>query len=219
MKKFFCTVLLCTLVFFAFTEAPGNGIGADAAYPSIEKVLKNIDFQAYHIYEMTADDLERLITKSAEIQINIFELFDCMHRYLTAHNFRVRVPGDLLRKINEVYILDGDMVGKLMPFDKLDYLETGVRFNDSQNALDVYLTEKYQADLELGIGFYETHFGFKHVEPLCFYDCFGIKVKTKIFNITKPASKLHLYDRGKGSFHVQGFFRGKHWYLDLIEKR
>lgn len=220
MKRFFCSVLSIVLLFVVFAkENPGIGIGADAAYPYIEKELEAINFKSDLLYTMSNADIKSLVNKSAEIEINIFELLDCMYRYLARRNYRVKILGSELQELNKEYFLDNGMVGRLFPIEKLDYIEAGAVFEKSDNAIDVYLLEKHSADLELGTGFYEKHFGFKKVEPLLFSKCFGIKVKANILNIRLSASKLELYDRGKGSFFVRGFYRGKHWYLDLIKKR
>lgn len=219
-------ILLFTLsVFFLFTvsakEEPGIGIGADIAYPYIEAVLKTMTFPKNTVYTLTDSEVKKLIDKSASIHINMFELVDCLYRYLKKNNYRIKIRGNSLRVLNTEYSLVRYVSAKLLPIDNIDYIETGIIIKSTDNALDVFLLNVYSTDLDFGIGYgvgyYETHFGFKKVEPLLFSDCFGLTVQ--IWGVKHAVSKLHLYDRGKGSFFIKNFFKGKHWYLDLIEKK
>lgn len=215
-------ILLGVCILFAvslFAEKnPGVGMGADAAYPTIEGVLKTMEFKDNEVSILKTEDLEKLIETSAEIEINIFELFDCLCRYLSAHQYRVRIDGSSLLAMKQNYVIDERMIQKLLPIDELEYVETGSCFTDEQNALDIFLRKEVQRDLEIGIGLYQKHFGFKKMEPLLFSKCFGLDVRVKVLNLKMKVSKLHLCDRGKGAFYVKGFYRPKRWYLLPIKK-
>lgn len=218
MKK---TLIFCILTLFGSfllfaKEKPGQGIGADAAFPEITKVMQSFKLVSGEIYIAKDTDVEKLFDKAAEIKINMLELLDCMNRYMIKNNFRVRAFGTTFRNLSHKYKFC-ERTKRLMALEKLDYLETGAVFNTTQNAMDMWLFDEYSTDLELGTGYYQKHFGFKKIEPLFFLDCFGLKVKVWGM-INKTADKIHLYDRGKASFFVKGFYRGKHWHINLIEK-
>ncbi len=220
MKKILlCSLCLCFVAaVFGQQNYDGVGNGPDNAYPIIEEILKKMPLKAGELYEMQDAELEKLVDAGAEIQINLFELLDCMHRYLGVNNFRLRLTGQSMRNLSNRYCLAEGTLEKLLPIALFDYLEVGASFESTQNALDVFLTEKYSADLEIGTGLYETHFGFKKMEPRLFSECFGLTVKAKVLAIKKAASKLSLYENGKGAFYVRGFFKPKRWYLSLITK-
>ncbi|MEL3908957.1 MAG: hypothetical protein P1P64_08135 [Treponemataceae bacterium] len=220
MRKFLLAFLFLSLSFVGFAKSndEGIGIGAEAAFPEIKKILTIIEFPKNQIYEVKDAELELLLAKSAEIEINLFELLNASYRYLNANNFRVKIKGASLRALTNKFCIAEGTMAKLLPIEKIDFLETGAVFGNEQNALDVFLTSKHSSDLELGIGFYEKHFGFKKISSLLFSECFGLKVKTKVLAITKQASKLELYQNGKGAFYVKGFFKPKRWNLSLIRK-
>lgn len=203
---------------FAKSNDEPIGIGAEAAFPEIKKALTIFNFSQNEIYEVKDAELELLLRKSAELEINLFELLNASYRYLNANNFRVKIQGASLRGLaNKFCIAEGTMA-KLLPIEKIDFLETGAVFGNKQNALDIFLTSEHSADLEIGTGFYKKHFGFKKINSLIFSDCFGLKVKSKILAMTMQANKLELYQNGKGAFYVKGFFKPKRWNLSLIRK-
>lgn len=212
-KNFLCVVFLCCAgSIFA------GGIGSDAAYPQIEPILKTIPFTSGEMYELTENEVEQLVGTCAEIEINLFELLDCTYRYVSQHNFRGKISGTALQSLTSTYCIAEGTLAQLLPITKLDYLEIGVPFTDGQNALDVFLSEEHVADLEIGLGYYETHFGFKKISPRLFSQAFGLRVKANIFGIRGTASKIKLYENGKGAFYIKGFYKPKRWNLSLVRK-
>ena len=60
-----------------------DGIGSDAAFPKIQKIMQTINIPQNTVYTLSDSEAEQLIAAAADIKINIFELFDCVYRYLS----------------------------------------------------------------------------------------------------------------------------------------
>lgn len=217
MKKICFYILLLSLSVSSFAEGKSNADEYNKLYSAVENVFESIEIPRGVLYLATDYDVEKLIFVASDLKINLFELFDFSYQYLNKTNRRIKMTGSSLVKLSVKYILADGIMKKLLPLDKIKYIEAGTVLEKEQNPLDVFFTEKYNADFGLGTGFYETHFGFKKIEPLTFSNCFGLSVKPNILNIRLYASKLYLYEKSYGAFYIRGFFKPKRWYFDPIK--
>lgn len=218
MKKlFFASLILIFSFVRIFAEVSYDSIGADAAFPYIEKVLQSVPIPSDKIYICTDEDVEKLIAKTAEVKINIFELLDCTYRYLSKNELRVVIKGSSLKKLTEKFIYGDERILSLIPIPIIEKIETGFSFKPGQKPLQIFLSQKYEKYIEIGTAFYEKEFGFEKMEPHLFLDSYGMKVKK--FNIKLKIKKIHLYESAKGAIYAKGFYKPKKWYLCIVEKK
>ena len=81
--------LLCSLYVF--------GAGADTAYPVLEKMFSEMQIPKSTVYTVTDQDMAAMLDKSVELDINLFELLDCIYRYLAPNHKRFEISGTVLR--------------------------------------------------------------------------------------------------------------------------
>ncbi|PIE98099.1 MAG: hypothetical protein CR988_04845 [Treponema sp.] len=198
-------------------ESEGIGIGSDAAYPHIEKALKELPIKANTIYYASDSDIEKLIGLSADIEINLLELLDCTYRYLNANNMRIQINGSSFQRLLPKFDFGKERVMALLPIHKITKITTGAKLKDTDHALDIYMNSEYIEYIEIGTAMYEPHFGFNKMEPNLFSQAFGMRVKK--WASKKDIEKIHLYDRGKAAIFVKKFFKSKHWYIWLIKRK
>lgn len=219
MKKIYGIGILVFL-FNAFWSsavfADEFGIGSDNAAPIIKELLESLPMEKNKIYVFTDSETEKLIAKAADIKINIFELLDCIYRYLAQNSFRAEIKGSSLQRLLEKFDFGKDRIPALLPIAKIEKMQTGAVFEENQHALDMYLKEPYEKYIEIGIAMYKTRFGFKKIEPNLFSQSFGMQVKK--FGIKKAIEKIHLYENGKGAIYAKGFIKPKRWNLWLITR-
>ncbi|MBO8450485.1 MAG: hypothetical protein IAA96_05200 [Spirochaetes bacterium] len=199
-----------------FTAAGDSRIGPDAAFPYLEAYLEGIPFTPGEVYECSAEELREVLDLAAEIHINVFEIIDCFYRWITPRNIRIAIQGSDLRRMQEEFNLGGKRVQAILALENLQRLETGAKLSAGQEALDLYLTEPYEAYIEIGTAIYETRAGFRSVSPKLFDDAYGITVKK--FFIKTPLVKLELFAPGKGAIYVKAISRPKRWNLDVVTK-
>ncbi len=208
--------LILLILFFSSLQIFSIGIGSDEAFPKIQELLKNIEIPQNQIYTCTDKEVEKLISSAAEIQINVFELIDCVYRYLSKNEMRIEIKGSSLQKLMTEYDYGGPRVLAIMPIQLVKTIYLGHVFTEEQKALEVYLTEEYENYIEIGTALYEKEFGFKTLKPNLFTDSYGMKVKK--FGIKLRIKKIHLYEPGLGAIYARGFFKPKKWNLWLITK-
>ncbi len=215
MKKMVLSVL-CLTFSFVFLYADGMGIGADAAYPLLEKDFKSFPIKEYEMYCLSDTELEQILGTAADIQINLFELLDCLYRYLQPRNMRVEITGSSFRHLQSSFDYGEERVLALFPVHKLVKVQTGACFSQDQKAFDMYLDSKYTKYIEIGTALYEPRCGFEKLEPLTFSEAYGMQIKK--WGMVKKLSKIYHYENGKGAIYVKGFFRPKRWRLWLIKR-
>ncbi len=127
MKKIYLACLLLISSFALFAEPMGRG--ADAAYPDIEKVLKTIPIGTEKIYLVSDADVEKLISTAADVEINIFELIDCVYRYLSKNKMRIQIMGSSLQRLMDDYDYGRERVLNLMPVPLINKIYMGYSFS------------------------------------------------------------------------------------------
>ncbi len=218
MKKILISItILIFSCISAFTYDYGFGIGADAAAPKIEKVLKTIKIPQNKLYLCTDKDVELIIDTAAKTQINIFELIDCVYRYLAKNNMRIEVKGSSLRKLMNSYDYGGTRVLGIIPIPVINKFLLGVKLNKDDKPFQVYLTKKYKKYIEIGTALYEKEFGFNKMKANWLLDAYGMKVKK--FGLKLTIKSINLYTRGYGAIHLKGIPRPKLWDFALITKK
>ncbi len=212
MKKIYLAALLLISSFSLFAAGPG----ADVAYPKIEKLLKEIPIPTDKIYICSDESVEKLVSASADIEINIFELIDCAYRYLSKNKMRIVIRGESLKRLMDTYDYGRERVLGLMPIPLIEKIYLGHVSNPDEKPLQVYLTQKYKKYVEIGTAIYDQEFGFNVLKPHFFLEPYGMWVKK--FGIKFKLKKIHLYEPSVGAVYVKGFHRPKKWYLYLITR-
>ncbi|MDR1747985.1 MAG: hypothetical protein LBR47_02880 [Spirochaetaceae bacterium] len=223
MKKTVYGIMAAALFCVTLTGLYGaERNGADYAAPYVASFLEALSLPAGESYAFTYQDTEQMLGLSADTGINIFELIDCMYRYLAPRRMRISISGEALRSLQSEFDLGGERVLAILSVEKLRYLELGAVLSSSQsdlrgqNALDVYLDSPCSKYIEIGTASYEARFGFKTITPLLLADAYGVTVK-RLF-VTTPLTKLELYAPGKGAIYVKALSRPKKWNLDIISR-
>lgn len=208
------SIFLTFLLVFANISAQTR-MGAERAYPAVSTFLEGIPFESGSSRNLTDDEVSVLIDVAARSGINVFEMLDCMHRYLAPRKYRAIVMGHQLAGLSRVDF-GGPRVEALLPISKLVKIECGAVLNPSQRALDIFITEPHQDYIEIGTAIYETRFGFARMEPNLFADSYGITVKKLFFSA--PLEKIEMYEPAKAAIYARGLSRPKRWVLEIIRK-
>lgn len=85
--------LLPVLYLLIFSSVHLVGMSADEAYPVIEKIISTMPMRKNSIYYVNNEDIQLILGAAAETSINLFELIDCMYRYLAMNNKRLEISG------------------------------------------------------------------------------------------------------------------------------
>lgn len=192
------------------------GMSADEAYPIIEKKVSALPMQENTVYYTSDDDVQLVLGTAADTGINLFELIDCIYRYLAANNKRIEISGDMLRNARTSFSYGGYPVEVLLPIDTIVSVQVGACFNQNQNPLEMELTAPYSVYIEIATAAYDTRCGFTKLQPLNFMESYGMYIKK--WNITKQIRKIHLYEPGFGAVYVHGFFKPKKWAFAAISR-
>ncbi len=213
MKKIFLSIMILV---FSCTTMFAKWSGADGATPKIEETLKKIEIPQNELYLCSDEDVELLIDTAANLSINIFELIDCIYRYLSKNEMRLEIKGSSLKKLMKLYDFGGDRILALMPVPLIEKIYVGHILKPEQKTLQIFLEKKYEKYIEIGTALYEKEFGFNKLTPRIFSDSYGMKVKK--FGIKLKIKKIDLYEPGKGAVYAKGYFRPKKWWLYPISK-
>jgi len=191
--------------------------GADLAYPAVAGFLAGLPLKAGSNFVFGDSETEELIALSASQGINVFELIDCVARYVKTLGARVTITGESLRKTERRFKLGDERVLAILPVENLNRLEIGTPVSKEQKEADIYLDSEYESFIEIGKAHYKTRFGFASLSPLVFDDCYGVQVSR--FLISTPLERLELYAPAKGAIYVKGISKPKRWNLSLISER
>lgn len=206
-------LLLCNAGLFSSSWR----LGADHAEPGVAQFLENKELPHGSMYVCGEQDVLELIDLAEREKINVFELIDCIYRYIEPRNIRITIFGKDLRKTQENFDLGGQRILAILSIDTIRYIEVGAVHKKGQRAMDVYIEKERETYIEIGTAQYEARFGFASLSPLLFEDAYGITVKKLFFNA--PLTKLELFSPGKGAIHVKNMFRPKRWNLDVVTKK
>ncbi len=215
MKKIYMIALISISLFS--TLLFGESIGADVAAPKIEEVIKTVDVPQGKVYVCSDQDVELLIATAADVQINIFELIDCVYRYLEKNKLRIKINGSSLRKLMDKYEYGDERILSLMPVPLINKIYLGYKLKKNDRPFEVYMKDKYEKYVEIATVLYEKDFGFTEMKPNLFLNSYGMKVKK--FNIKLRVKKIHLYEPGYGAVYAKGFFKPKKWGFETIKKK
>lgn len=207
-------ILLLFPVFF-FLLMHTFAIGADEAYPIFEKLFTELPMQEQSVYIVSDRDMEVMLDKTVELDMNLFELLDCMYRYLAPRNKRLEISGTVIRNAQASFSY-GDPIEYLLPIEKLIKVQVGACFTAEQKPVDMRLYSEYSTYIKIATAVYDTQCGFEKVEPHSFLQPYGMRIKK--WNIVKPVQKLHLFEPGRGAIYAKGFFKPKTWYLDSVTR-
>ena len=191
------------------------GKGADAAYPIFEKMFSEMQIPENKLYIVSDQDMATMLDKSVELDINLFELLDCIYRYLAPNHKRFEISGTVLRNAQTTYSY-GDPIETLLPKEKMEKIQVGACLTQEQKPLDMWLSEPYSVFIKVATAVYDTRCGFGKLEPLNFLQPYGMQVKK--WNIVKPIRKFHLFEPGRSAVYAEGFFRPKRWWVDSVTR-
>ena len=191
------------------------GKGADAAYPIFEKMFSEMQIPENKLYIVSDQDMATMLDKSVELDVNLFELLDCIYRYLAPNHKRFEISGRVLRNAQTTYSY-GDPIETLLPIEKMEKIQVGACLTQEQKPLDMWLSEPYSVFIKVATAVYDTRCGFGKLEPLNFLQPYGMQVKK--WNIVKPIRKFHLFEPGRSAVYAEGFFRPKRWWVDSVTR-
>ena len=191
------------------------GKGADAAYPILEKMFSEMQIPENRLYIVSEQDMATMLDKSVELDINLFELLDCIYRYLAPNHKRFEISGTVLREAQTTYSY-GDPIETLLPIEKMEKIQVGACFTQEQKPLDMWLSEPYSVFIKVATAVYDTRCGFGKLEPLNFLEPYGMQVKK--WNIVKNIRKFYLFEPGRSAVYAEGFFRPKRWWVDSVTR-
>lgn len=191
------------------------GKGADAAYPILEKMFSEMQIPENKLYIVSEQDMATMLDKSVELDINLFELLDCIYRYLAPNHKRFEISGTVLREAQTTYSY-GDPIETLLPIEKMEKIQVGACFTQEQKPLDMWLSEPYSVFIKVATAVYDTRCGFGKLEPLNFLEPYGMQVKK--WNIVKNIRKFYLFEPGRSAVYAEGFFRPKRWWVDSVTR-
>lgn len=191
------------------------GKGADAAYPTLEKMFSEMQIPENKLYIVSDQDMATMLDKSVELDINLFELLDCIYRYLAPNHKRFEISGTVLREAQTTYSY-GDPIETLLPIEKMEKIQVGACFTQEQKPLDMWLSEPYSVFIKVATAVYDTRCGFGKLEPLNFLEPYGMQVKK--WNIVKNIRKFYLFEPGRSAVYAEGFFRPKRWWVDSVTR-
>ena len=207
--------LLAILATGTLHSAPWR-LGADHAEPGVANFLEAMNIPSNSMYICTENDVLNIIALAEKEKINVFELIDCIYRYVAPRTIRITIYGKDLRKTQEKFDLGGERILAILGIDTIRYIEVGAVLEKGQKPMDVFLEGTRETYIEIGTALYEKQFGFGTLSPLVFDDAYGITVKKLFFQA--PLTKLELFSPGKGAIHVKNMFRPKRWNLDVVTK-
>lgn len=210
-------LFLCCFTASLSFAAVDERLGADHAEPGVARFLEGFSLKPGTLHECTEAETAALIELASVERINVFELIDCVFRYITPKNVRFKINGDFLRRTEKDFDLGGERVLAILSIESLQYLEFGARISEGQTDLDIFMNEPREAFIEIGTAHYQSRFGFRKVSPRLFGDAYGVMV-TKLF-IKTPLKKLELFSPGKGAIYVNALSRPKRWNLSIIRKK
>ena len=130
------------------------GKGADAAYPIFEKMFSEMQIPENKLYIVSDQDMATMLDKSVELDINLFELLDCIYRYLAPNHKRFEISGTVLRNAQTTYSY-GDPIETLLPIEKMEKIQVGACLTQEQKPLDMWLREPYSVFIKVATAVYD----------------------------------------------------------------
>lgn len=213
VKKIKVSILLFIYCLYLCTSEEPKQIPQEA-FIKINKILEQIPMEDNSLYICCDNDVENLISAAADLNLNIFELFDCVYRYLSANGKRVEIDGSSFNKLSNKFKFGDDLVLALVPFQLIIKIQMGITFDKKQYPLQFLLKDDYEKYVEIATVIYKKEFGFKNIEPNLFINSYGMFVKK--IGIKLAVKKIHLYELGYAAIYAKGFYKPKKWKLAAI---
>lgn len=215
MKKIGIAIVLSIYYVCLYAVEESEQIPQEA-YLTINKILEQIPIEANSVYICSDNDMENLIAAAADLNLNIFELFDCAYGYCAANGKRIEINGSSLNKLQNKFKLGDDVVLALVPFQLIIKIQMGITFDKKQYPLQFLLKDDYEKYVEIATVIYKKEFGFKNIEPNFFKNSYGMFVKK--LGIKLSIKKIHLYGLGHAAIYAKGFYKPKRWALGAITR-
>jgi hypothetical protein len=190
---------------------------ADAYAPRVAAFLESLGAKPGTLLKLETPETLALMGVGAKQGMNVFELFDAVHRWAVVKNVRFHIGEDSLREAARVYDIGRERVRSLLPLDLMTGLEVGAALSPDEAALAATLAEPYSEYVEIGTIKLSTRFGFNVLEPDRFLKPYGIAVTR--FPVSASLNRLELYAPHKGAIYISDMPRPKRWNLWPITGR
>jgi hypothetical protein len=209
------SLFLAVLLFLGSAVCPLDAqelySAADAFAPRVASFLEGLHAQPGAVRNLDKPETLALIGVGAKHGMNVFELFDAVHRWAVAANVRFHIGAEGLHEATRVYDIGRERVRSLLPMDLMTSLEVGAALSSGQVALSAALAAPYSEYVEIGTIRLATSFGFAVLEADRFLRPYGISVAR--FPVSASLNRLELYAPHKGAIYINNVPRPKRWNL------
>ena len=186
---------------------------------AIDEVVAGFAFEDGELYVCTKEEVDSLLCKAIEQNMNLFELLYATNTSLIKREKRVLIKGDILRELEKKIVYGNERVYALIPINIIEEIEIGtiLKTKLEAHAIDIFFKQDYEKYIEIGTAIYEKHIGFNRTEENTFFECFGMNVKK--IGIKKKIDKIEMYEKRKIAIYVKGFPRPKKWIFETMYLR
>lgn len=186
---------------------------------AIDEVVAGFAFEDGELYVCTKEEVDSLLCKAIEQNMNLFELLYATNTSLIKREKRVLIKGDILRELEKKIVYGNERVYALIPINIIEEIEIGtiLKTKLEAHAIDIFFKQDYEKYIEIGTAIYEKHIGFNRTEENTFFECFGMNVKK--IGIKKKIDKIEMYEKRKIAIYVKGFPRPKKWIFKTMYLR
>ena len=186
---------------------------------AIDEVVAGFAFEDGELYVCTKEEVDSLLCKAIEQNMNLFELLYAINTSLIKRERRVLIKGDILRDLEKKIVYGNERVYALIPINIIEEIEIGtiLKTKLEAHAIDIFFKQDYEKYIEIGTAIYEKHIGFNRTEENTFFECFGMNVKK--IGIKKKIDKIEMYEKRKIAIYVKGFPRPKKWIFKTMYLR
>lgn len=186
---------------------------------AIDEVVAGFAFEDGEIHICTKEEVDSLLCKAIEQNMNLFELLYATNTSLIKREKRVLIKGDILRELEKKIVYGNERVYALIPINIIEEIEIGtiLKTKLEAHAIDIFFKQDYEKYIEIGTAIYEKHIGFNRTEENTFFECFGMNVKK--IGIKKKIDKIEMYEKRKIAIYVKGFPHPKKWIFETMYLR
>jgi len=181
---------------------------------AIEALLQTFDAKKGEVHHCTKEEVEQLLMKGVEQQLNLFEILYGVYSYLEKMSLRISMKGDILRELEEKVSYGNERVYALIPISIVNEVQVGPTNEAGKHALDLFLDKNYEKYIEIGTAIYERHIGFDKIENNALDFCFGMTVKK--IGIKKKIDRIVLYNKNDIAIYVKKFPIPKKWHIPTV---
>ena len=183
---------------------------------AIDEVVAGFAFEDGELYVCTKEEVDSLLCKAIEQNMNLFELLYATNTSLIKREKRVLIKGDILRDLEKKIVYGNERVYALIPINIIEEIEIGtiLKTKLEAHAIDIFFKQNYEKYIEIGTAIYEKHIGFNRTDENTFFECFGMNVKK--IGIKKKIDKIEMYEKRTIAIYVKGFPRPKKWIFETM---